>query len=406
MTWLPVQIGMLILLICASAFFSGAETTYFSLNPIRIHRIKRFRPQMARRIEQLMARPTQILSSVLIGNTLVNIVAAALGFAVAEALVPHYGELLAAVGVTLLMLVFGEVAPKRYAIRHADRLAVLLVPLMDGLIFLLTPARMLLDAITPSFEKHFRPGPKGLTGEEFRTVVGMSHEEGILTREERAMVDGIIRLEKLTASDIMTPRVDLIGIDLDRPIEEQIGLARQSRLQYLPAYRKTLDHIEGFLDVLRFLLSPARDIKAALIPHFYVPDTAPLDQLLTMFQSEKLRLAIVIDEYGGTAGLITRGDILEEIVQDVEKGHNVPRLRIEPQGPNRWLVDGSTSLEDINDQLGLALAAEGVDRIAGWVTAHTQRIPKPSEVVEDQHCRITVLEVKKRRLRTLALEKL
>jgi len=126
---------------------------------------------------------------------------------------------------------------------------------------------------------------------------------------------------------------------------------------------------------------------------------------LTMFQHENLRLAIVIDEYGGTAGLITRGDILEEIVQDVERENEAPRLRIEPQGNNRWLADGGVSLEDINDQLDLKLEAEGVDRIAGWIAAQMQRLPKAGEVIEGPGCRITVLELKKRRARTVLIEK-
>ena len=190
------------------------------------------------------------------------------------------------------------------------------------------------------------------------------------------MVDGIIRLETLHAVNVMTPRVDLIGIEVDQPMEEKIAAARKARLRYLPVYRETLDRIEGFLDVFKFLLSHDHDLKASTIPHFYVPDTAPLDSLLNTFQQRNVHVAIVIDEYGGTAGLISRGDILEEIVEDVEGEHGVERLSIERQGDNRWIVAGDTSLEDINYQLGLRLEAEGAGRMAGWVSAQVERLPK------------------------------
>jgi Mg2+/Co2+ transporter CorB len=400
------QCVTLVGLFCFSAFFSSAETAYFSLNPIHIHRIRRYRPKAARRIEELLAAPTQILSTLLIGNTLVNITASIIGFSLAERVSPAYGEAIAIPAMTLLILMFGDVVPKRVAVRRAEQLAVGYVPLLAGLIRLLTPARVLMDRLTASFQKYIRTHRRSLTEEEFQTAVGVSQAEGALNREERAMVDGIIRLERVQASQIMTPRVDMIGIDADSPVQEQIAVARKARFRYLPVYRGTLDHIEGFLDVFRFLLSPAPDLRAAMIKHFYVPDTATLDSLLTMFQHDNLHVAIVIDEYGGTAGLITRGDILEEIVQEVDKRDGAPRLRIEPQGEGRWLVDGGVSLQDINYRLNLKLEAAGAERIAGWLSARMERLPKPGDVVEAQGCRATVWEVKRYRIRTVLLEKL
>lgn len=401
-----IELIAVFVLLCLSAFFSSAETTYFSLNPIQIHRIRRFRPKAARQIEQLLGTPTVVLSTILIGNMLVNIAIANLGFLIAERYLPSIGETVAIVVTTFVILMFGEVAPKRMAVRYAERMAVFYLPLVRGTIYLLAPARLLLDRITCSFDKYFQERPKSMTEAEFRTAVGVSQEEGILNREERVMVDGIIRLENLHARNVMTPRVDLIGIDIEAPIEESVEIARKSRLRYLPVYRGTLDHIEGFLDVFKFLLSSDHDIRASMTPHFYVPDTAPLDTLLTTFQQGNLHIAIVIDEYGGTAGLITRGDILEEIVQDAEREGVAGKLHMESYGGNRWLVDGTTGLEDINYQLDLKLEAEGAGRIAGWVSAQMGRLPKPGDVIEAQGCRATVLEMKRHRIRTILLEKL
>ncbi len=397
---------VLVVLLGMSAFFSSAETAFFSLNPIQIHGIRRRKPKAARRIEQYLAAPTQVLSTILIGNTLVNITAANLGFLIANTLAPGHGESISVPVMTVLLLMFGEVAPKRLAVRRPDQLAVLFIPVIDFIVRACAPARLLLEWITQSFEKHYQRRSTSMTEDEFRTAVGVSQEEGILNTDERAMVDGIIRLENVRAADIMTPRVDLVGIDIDAPVAESLTVARQARLRYLPVYRGSFDRIEGFLDVFRFLMDPAHDTRAAMLHHFYVPDTAPLDSLLTMFQRENLRLAIVVDEYGGTAGLITRGDILEEIVQDIQSEYGRGGLRIEEQGRNRWIVDGTVSLEDVNYQLGLKLEAEAADRVAGWVSEQTGRLPKTGEVIEGQGCRATVIEVKKHRIRTVLLERM
>jgi putative hemolysin len=260
--------------------------------------------------------------------------------------------------------------------------------------------------LTRIFKKRRRPGPGTLTEEEFRTVVEVGEEEGVLDEEERTMVDGIIRLEDTRASDVMTPRVDLIGIDLDDPPEERERIARSVKFRYLPLYRGTLDSIEGFLDVPRFLLSKQPDIAAAVIPPHFVPETAPLDTLLTAFQRERRRVAFVADEFGGTAGLLTRGDILEEIVADVDNEYGPKKFAIQESGVNRWLVNGGTSLEDVNYELDTNLHADGADRIAGWVSAVAERIPRAGEIIEAQGCRATVMQARRHRLTLILLEKM
>ncbi len=401
-----ILLCVLFVLLCFSAFFSSAETALFSLSPIHIHRIKRTHPKVARQIEQLLATPTSILSTILIGNTLVNVTAANIGFIVAEHFFHPYGEAVAIPVMTILLILFGDAAPKRLAIRRPEALARAYLPLLKLLITAFTPLRVLLDKITHWLPKHLTPIRPALTEDELLTAVDVGHEEGILTNVERTMVDGIIRLETLQARDVMTPRVDLIGIDINGDPATYPEICRKARFRFLPVYRNDLDHIEGFLDVARFLLNPRANIQAAIQPHFYVPDTAPLDSLLNMFQQQSKRLAIVIDEYGGTAGLITRGDIQDEIAQMTSENPEENTLDIEPTGPNRWLVDGSTSLEQINYELDLKLETEGADRVAGWITAHTGRIPKTGDVIEEQDCRATVIKMRKHRITQVQLEKI
>ncbi len=243
-----------------------------------------------------------------------------------------------------------------------------------------------------------------ITEDEFRTIVEVGAEKGILDEEERTMVDGIIRLEDTQASDIMTPRVDLVGIDLDDPPEKYKQTARNVTFRYLPVYRDSLDNIEGILDVPKFLLSKNQDITKFMSSPYFIPETTPLDTLLATFQKEHRRIAIVADEFGGTAGMVTRGDILEEIVDDVDNEYGPEKIEIQQINDKQWLVDGSTSLEDINYELGLELEAEGVDRISGWVSAIAMHIPKAGEIIEAQNCRATIMKTRKQRIILVKLE--
>lgn len=405
MTLTIIEFMVLVMLLGASAFFSSAETALFSLSPMQIHRLRRHYPKAAKRVEALLASPKDLLSSILIGNTIVNMAAATLGYILADRLAPGHGELIAIPTMTLILIIFGDLIPKRLAVRHPDTLARHYLTPLASLIWLCAPLHTLLDAITRTFRDHLVPHRPALTEEELLTAFDVGHEEGVLNKEERMMVDGIVRLEKLQAKDVMTPRVDLIGIDLEDRPEVWRNTCRKARFRFLPAFDGDLDHVKGFVDVARFLMNPGGDIADSLHPHFYVPDTAPLDTLLTMFQQQARRLAIVIDEYGGTAGLITRGDILDEIAEFAGEKPDGQSLNIEPTGPRRWMVHGNTSLEEVNYELELGLDAEGADRIAGWVTAHARRFPKTGDVVEEQGCRVTVLQMRKHRIIRVQVEK-
>ncbi len=399
-----VGIPILLLLFMASAFFSSAETAMFSLNSLMVNRIRNERPSRAAVVELLLARPTRLLSTILIGNTIVNVAASALGFTILRALQVPHTEAVAIPVLTIAVLITGEVIPKRIAMRHAPALASAYAIPLYALMYILAPARILLERVTQLFE-HKLPKPrKSLNEEEFLTAVELGEETGILNEEERTMVDGIIRLEETQASDVMTPRVDCIGIDLDDPLEEQIATTKGCRFHFLPLYRETMDQIEGFLDVPRFILNGGTDFSSSLIKPYYVPENAPLDALLTTFQRENRRIAIVADEFGGTAGLITRGDILEEIADDVENEFGETPSVIQQTGPNIWLIAGSTSIEDVNYELDLELEADGADRIAGWVTAQLEHIPKAGEVAIAQGVRATVERVRRQRIMMVQLE--
>lgn len=389
-----------------SAFFSSSETAFFALNPIQVHRIRKSKPGRADLLDRLLSDPQALLSTLLIGNTIVNVLASGVGFSIAEYYFKHHGETVAIPVMTLLLLLLGEVAPKRFAMAHTARMASAFAPALERLVWWATPIRRLLNMLTHRYREHLAARNRHLTEEEFLTVVEVGEEEGVLDEEERSMVDGIIGLEDQQASEVMTPRVDVLGIDTDDPPEVHEAAASKAMYRYIPVYEGSLDNAKGFLDVFKFLLSDTRSVQEAMIPPYFVPETMPLDNLLSSFQRENKRIAFVVDEYGGTAGIVTRGDLLEEIVPDVEGEYRNEKLTIQKTGVNSWLIAGDASLEEINYELDLDLEEDGADRISGWFLAQHEALAKPGNKVEAQGCRVIVRKVRRNRITLVELQKL
>ena len=405
MTMLLLALAFLALLAC-SAFFSSAETAYFSIDPIQLRRINEKRPASAERLRAILANPTRLLSTLLIGNTLVNIALSNVGYEIACRWVPAYSELVAIPAVTLLLVFFGEVGPKNIGLFYTSALVRLYGPGLRFAEKLLGPLRFVLDLVSRRLAPLFRPMGKTLSEEEFETVLDISREEGVLNADELAMIKAIVDLEDLHASDIMTPRVDFIGIDLDDPGADPVAIARKARRNFLILYRGQFDEIAGFLDVRKFLLDPAHSVSAATVPPVFVPESVLLNRLLTRFQKDKVRIAIVVDEYGGVAGIVTRGDILEEITGDIYNELSKPRPIFQSAGPYAWLVDANISLEEINRKLRLDLQAETSDRLAGWITEHLGSVPKQDDVVQAQGVRVRVMQTIRLRVALAHIEKL
>ena len=365
-------IAVFLLLLACSAFFSSGETAYFSVDPIQLRRIGEKHPATADRLRALLANPTRLLSTLLIGNTLVNIALSNVGYVLAERWAPAYAEAIAIPAVTLLLIFFGEIGPKNVGLLYTATLVRLYGPPLRFAERLLAPLRFLLDLVSRRLAHLFRPLGKTLSEEEFETVLDISREEGILNADELAMIKAIVDLEDMHASDVMTPRVDFLGIDLADPAADAVETARKSRRNFLILYHGQFDEIAGFLDVRKFLLDPAHGLAAATLPPTFVPESVPLNRLLVRFQKDKIRIAIVVDEYGGVAGVVTRGDILEEI----------------------------------NRKLHLDLQAETSDRLAGWITENLGSVPKQDDVVQTQGVRVRVMQTIRLRVALAHVEKL
>lgn len=408
-TAILLEIISVLILFVLSALCSSSETAVFALNPLHIESIKRRNEHCAKLLSDMLSQPTRLLSTILIGNTLVNVAAVNVGLLLARAVFRDNLALAASVSVpvmTMLLLIFGEVAPKRIAMRYPARVAELYAKPLYLSIRLMAPIRSILEKVVSWVQPELHAADKTLTEEEVLTVVEVGEESGVFDAEEKTMVDGIMRLEDIQAADVMTPRVDLVGIDLDDPLDKQIAVVREIQFRHVPVIRDTPDNIIGFLDVPNFLLSEHMEITECMTPPLHVPETMPLHTILQLFQKKGQRLARVVDEYGGTAGIITRGDILEQITEDVEGEYGEEEEDILKLSRDTWLVDGSTSLEVLNHELDLFLEAEGAERIAGWALEHAGRLLRRGDIVTAQGCQVKVLKVRKHRVTSVVLTKL
>lgn len=399
------------ILFILSAYFSGCETAMLSLSPLQIQRIKEKNSKLGAKLADMLGKPEILLSTLLIGNTFVNAALASVGFAFISnsGWVPEgYDEVVSICAVTLLVLLFGEISPKQFAIRHAEGLVPFMVKTLSVCIPLLYPLSWCLQKILRPFRKTLQPEQRSVSDEELVSVVNLGEERGTLDREEGAMVRGILRLSELNASDVMTPRIDLMGLDINDPPEVHERMMRAAPFVWMPLWNDSADNFIDFVDVPSYLLDPEHNLQAARCHStMAVPENIGLDDLLILLYRQKLPMVLVADEYGGTAGIVSRGDILELLSLETEDSAlpaEAPDIR--RRGPNCWMVAGDAALEQINFELGTHLEADDSDRMSGWVTFNCGRIPKVGEVIEADGYRATVQKMRRRKILSVLLEDL
>ena len=396
----------LAVLFALSAFFSASETVLFSLSPLQLRRISAKRPAVGSRISGWLADPSRILSTILAGNTLVNFAIATCGYLVFFRVAPHYAETASVVVFTLLLLLFGEIVPKQFAMRNAELLAPAVTRTLEFWYVALWPASRVMALSSRVFKDLLQRERRALSDDELRAVVESVAASGGIDEEEASMVKGVLRLSGLHASDEMTPRVDMIAVEESESDGAKVRKALAAPYPFIPVYRKTPDAIVGFIDVKRLALDPAHNPRNAMDDALFVPENVELDDLLVTFQRERRRIAVVLDEYGGTAGIITRGDILELIADPVDDSGAPKAEPIVPDGPGAWICDGTVSLEELNNELGLELSDEDADRLAGWILAYAGRLPHTGETVTAQGVSATVTARRNRRILKVRLVRL
>lgn len=390
-----LSIAALAVLFCLSAFFSGAETILFSLTGVQRARIRARSAKADAHIGRCVEDSATLLSTILVGNTFVNFAVATIGYGLFAKALPAWGGFVAVPVMTVLLLLFGEITPKRLALRHAERLAPACARAMLLCRVLFTPFNKVFAfasrALAPALEKE----RKALSDVELVSVLdAVSENGGGFSPADAEMIEGVLRLSELHANDEMTPRVDIEGLDSDQPDEKRRAALARARHAYLPVYRRSRDSIEGIVEARTGKIEEA----------FFVPEQVTLDDLLVAFRKSRKPLAVVLDEYGGTAGIITPNDILEIVVGPGVFSSPTDEPSIKETGRNAWIIDGRASLDEINRELGIELEAGDADRLSGWVAYHAEKIPHIGQQIEADGCRATVLRRRKRRVVQVKLE--
>ncbi len=412
LNYLPQALFMLFLL-CFSAFFSATETAFFSLTREEVNRFGKSNSKSERLVHALLKTPKNLLTTILLGNMLANIgfYCASYGIAQKIAIDSPYGGIWVAGTVCvfslLTIIIMGEVIPKNIAVKIPDqysRWAAMPVYLFDKLFF---PFRVILTSIINSISRVFDKGggdEKCVTIDELKMLVEFSEKQGIVDQEERSMLHGILDFKRAQIKEIMLPRVDMNLYDIADPVQGLIELARETKETKFPIYEETPDNIIGMVHAKDIFLNPKAQLRDILKPVQFVPEPKSIEGLLRQFRREGSQLAIVVDEHGGTAGLITLEDIIEEIVGEIQDEHEKPRETINKIDENKYMISGNLSLRDWSDTFGVEIEPMGVDTIGGLVIALLEHIPQKGDSVKYEDFVFTVESVRKRRITSILQE--
>ncbi|MEE4660339.1 MAG: HlyC/CorC family transporter [Halieaceae bacterium] len=386
-------LGVLILL---SAFFSSSETGMMALDRYRLKHLKEQNHSGARRASRLLKRPDRLIGLILIGNNLVNVLAAAIVTIISIRLLGDAGIAVGSLILTLILLVFAEVTPKTIAALHPERIAFPASLILGPMLKLLYPVVWMVNGITNGLLRILGYDPRGgseagLTSEELRTIVNESSH--MIPDTHQGMLLNILELEKVTVDDIMVPRNEVYGLDLDD--EDEILLERIQNSEYtrLPVYNEDINNVTGILHMRRasrFISTAGLDrgkMLQALEKPYFVPEGTPLHTQLLNFQHQKLRIGVVVDEYGEVMGLVTLEDILEEIVGEFTSNLAEIAGDIFPQSDGSFIINGSATIRDINKALQWSLPTEGPKTLNGLLLELLESFPQGSTGVRiDDYC--------------------
>lgn len=409
-----IGLGLLLFVIAVLAFlsalFSGLETALFSLRPHQLRRLQESHPSLGSFVNMLRDNPRRILNGLLLGDGLTKmpLIVLCLFLVWRGPWAGHVPQWLAAIVIFAIVVLLCDLLPKLLALSAPYRLTTIgaftlkaSMPVLDSVGRALENASAaIVDLLTPT---RLRTRTR-LSDEELETLVEIGEEQGSLQESEGEMIQEIIKLGDKTAKDCMTPRVDTFALPDDLLNDAAIAQLKEKRYRRVPVYADTADQIVGIVDVRNFLLNPAEHYTEMLLPPSFVPETMRALDLLKLFLTHPQGMAIVVDEFGGTEGIITMSDVVEEILSDAAPRGDVD-LYIEPLENGKFLVSGHARLDDLGEHLGFDLEAEGIDTIGGLVFTRLGYLPPSGTRLELPRLVITVRRATRKRIEELVLEK-
>ena len=401
------QIIILLILLALSAFFSSNETALMSVNRIRLRSLAdegNKRASMA--LDILEDQMPKLLSAILIGNNIVNISASSLATTLAYSFGGYMVSIVTLI-LTVLILIFGEITPKNYATINAEKITLRYIPVFKFLMTIMTPVIFIINLFSRGVMRLMRVDPdaasKAMTEEELRTIVDVSHEDGVIESDEKEMIYNVFDLGDATAKDIMVPRVHVTFADVESTYDELIEIFREDKFTRLPVYKDSQNNIVGIINMKDLLLYDKNEefvIDRFLRKPHFTYETKSISDLLVEMKDSTFNIAIVLDEYGDMAGLITLEDILEEIVGEIHDEYDEKEDELVQKISDReYIIEGSMHLDDVNDHLNTELDSEDYDSLGGFIIEHLDRLPVAGdEVVTDDGIRLVVEKLDKNRI--------
>jgi magnesium and cobalt exporter, CNNM family len=406
----------IVVLIALSAFFNLGETALTAASRARMHALERDGNARAAVVNRVLRSPEKMIGTILIGNTLVDVLASALASGLAIVLVGEVGVVYATIVITFLIVVFAAVLPKTYALAYSDRVALLVAPLMRAVIVVLNPITVAIEFIVRQLLK-LTPGKADdeanilAAHEELRGTIELQTKEGAVARHDADMLGGVLDLRDLQVSDIMVHRTKMETIDADEPPQKIVDDLLRTQYTRVPVWKDEPENIVGVLHTKDLFSALGRsgwdvgklDIMSFAVEPWFVPDTTPLKAQLNQFLKRKAQMALVVDEYGEVQGLITLEDILEEIVGQIADEHDTHEAAIRPQPDGTVNVDGTVAIRDLNRQMNWNLPDEEATTIAGLVIHEAQTIPEPGQVFTFYGYRFEILRKTRNKIAALRI---
>jgi CBS domain containing-hemolysin-like protein len=386
-------------LLSCSAFFSGSETAFFSIPKLRLRAIREDGSHSGLLVARMMDHPGQFLTTILVGNMIVNVlISMFLGTRMEEAALSYLPDVnkagaygLAVALTTTVLVFFGEIAPKVFAVRTGERMARITVYPLLAVDRLLAPVRVVLLGLTEALFRvtrfHAIHAAPFITDEEFKSALSDGEAQGVIEDDERQMIQGILEFGDAQVREILVPRPDMITLSEDATIAEALAAVREHQYSRMPVYREDLDHITGMLfskDLLPCLARGELDrtIRGLLKPVHFVPGTMTARQFVADARRHRAHLALVVDEYGGTAGLVTLEDAMEEVVGDIGEEGDQEEPGYTKLGEGLYRIEGSLPLDAFNELAGVNLVDETHETLAGFLMDHIEKIPEPGDRIE------------------------
>ncbi len=408
-----IQIVILFILLFLSAFFSSAETALTTFNRIRMMTLADEGNKRAARALKVADDSGKMLSAILIGNNVVNLSASSIATSLALRLFGSVGAGIATGILTVLILIFGEISPKTLATIHSEKLAMAYAGIIQSLMTVLTPVINIINFLSLAFLRLLRVDPNKnndtMTEEELKTIVDVSHESGVIETEEREMIHNVFDFSDALAREIMTPRIDMTFVNINDSYRDILEIYRKDRHTRIPVFEETTDNVVGLLNMKDMLLYEDKGhfaVRNIMREPFFTYERKNTAELFLEMQTKSINLAIVLDEYGITAGMVTMEDLLEEIVGEIHDEYDANEQEpVSKITDTEYVVSGSMNLDDLCDMLDIHLTSDDYDSIGGYFIGKCDHLPKAGEqIMTEEGIRLTVTAVIRNRIKQLRIQ--